>query len=98
MIEKEPADSGQVRVTFRLSSTIWADRIALVGSFNEWNTEANFFNQAGQNGEWLATVELEPLRRYQFRYLVDGNQWLNDDQADDFEPNPHGGFNSVIYT
>jgi hypothetical protein len=37
MLEKETLDNGMVRVTFRVSYEIWADRIALVGEFNDWD-------------------------------------------------------------
>jgi hypothetical protein len=43
-------------------------------------------------------VELEPDRRYQFRYLVDGRQWYNNPQADAHVPGGHGSENGVVIT
>jgi len=37
-------------------------------------------------------------REYQFRYLVDGQDWYNDWQADKYVPNNFGGDNSVVVT
>ncbi len=49
-----------------------------------------------QDGSWSATLELDPGREYEFRYLVDGKSWVNDDAADAYVPNPFGGDNSVV--
>lgn len=35
MLKEEPLDNGMARVTFRVSHEIRADRIALVGEFND---------------------------------------------------------------
>ncbi len=45
---------------------------------------------------WKITVDLEPGREYQFRYLVDGQRWFNDPQADKYIPNPYGDQNAVV--
>ena len=34
--------------------------------------------------------------RYEYRFVVDGEDWIADDDADDFVPNPFGGKNSVV--
>ena len=39
MIYKEPLPDGEhVRVTFELPSSLWAERVNLVGDFNDWDT------------------------------------------------------------
>jgi hypothetical protein len=40
--------------------------------------------------------QLEAGRRYGFRYLVDGEQWLNDRHADDYVENAYGSDDSVV--
>ena len=42
------------------------------------------------------TLALEAGRPYRFRYLVDGEQWLNDETADGWLPNQFGSADSVI--
>jgi hypothetical protein len=42
--------------------------------------------------------DLELGRAFQFRYLRDGEVWLNDNQADAYVPNPYGSDNFVIVT
>ncbi|MGL4648457.1 MAG: isoamylase early set domain-containing protein [Caldilineaceae bacterium] len=85
-----------VRVTFELPSCIWADRIHVVGDFNEWSRTTTPMKQ-GRDGVWRATVELTPSRRFQFRYLIDG-QWQTDWHADGSVNNAFGSDNSVVDT
>jgi len=67
-----------------------------MGEFNDWQTSQAMRRQ--KDGSWRITVDLEPGREYQFRYLVDGQRWLNDPQADNYVPNPYGDQNSVVVT
>ena len=91
-------DSGLVaRVAFTLPDSIWADAIYLVGDFNDWNRTSHPFLQ-DREGRWSITVDLELGRAFQFRYLRDGEVWLNDNQADAYVPNPYGSDNFVIVT
>ncbi len=97
MIKKEPLKQrGRVRVTFALPSILWAERINLVGEFNDWDTAATRMTCNHFDGGWKATVELEPGRRYRFRYLVDGKEWHNDWYADDHELNAYGSYDSIV--
>lgn len=97
MIHKEPAKkSGVVRVTFELPSNMWAERVNLVGEFNDWDTTATPMRCHRSDANWKASVELKTGKRYRFRYLVDGREWLNDWHADDHIENPYGSYDSVV--
>jgi len=97
MIRKEPASKqGIVRVTFELPSNIWAERVNLVGEFNDWNTAAIPMRRNRSDSNWKATVELELGKAYRFRYLIDGKEWLNDWHADDHVENPYGSYDSIV--
>jgi 1,4-alpha-glucan branching enzyme len=97
MIEKEPARKpNRVRVTFLLPSNLWAERVNLVGEFNDWDTMATPMSRNRADANWRVTLELEKGRRYHFRYLVDGKEWLNDWHADDHAENPYGSYDSVL--
>lgn len=90
-------DRGPVaRVTFTLLDSIWADKIYLVGDFNDWNRTSHPFQNDG-TGKWAITVDLELGRAYQFRYLI-GEHWTNDDQADAHVYNRYGTSNFVVVT
>src|SRR5512141_3128745 len=88
--------TGKARVTFVLSSQPNADHVHVAGDFNDWQASTPMKRQ--KDGSFRATVELEPGREYQFRYLVDGNNWVNDEAADGYVPNPFGADNSVVRT
>ncbi|MGM0422215.1 MAG: isoamylase early set domain-containing protein [Pseudomonadota bacterium] len=67
----------------------------LVGDFNDWDYESIPMKK-GKNG-FTATLELEPGRAYQYRYLLDRGHWQNDQTADYQVPSPYpDAQNSVI--
>ncbi|MFC2037271.1 isoamylase early set domain-containing protein [Chloroflexota bacterium] len=97
MIKKEPTEKkGRVKVTFELPSSTWARRVNLMGELNDWDTRSLPITRDRVDADWKATIELEAGRRYRFRYLVDGKEWLNDWHADDYVENPHGSDDSVV--
>lgn len=98
VLDKEKLDNGLVRVTFRVSHKIWADQIALVGDFNNWDAHRHLLRRTRQDGEWHISLDLEACGSYRFRYLVDGQMWMDDDHADGCEPNAYQGFDSVVCT
>jgi 1,4-alpha-glucan branching enzyme len=85
------------KVTFTLPQAIEADSAAVVGDFNDWDPSIHEMRQL-KNGLHKVTVELEPDRTYEFRYLVDGDKWYNDWQADAYRRNVFGEENSIVLT
>ncbi|RMF58415.1 MAG: hypothetical protein D6748_08785 [Calditrichaeota bacterium] len=69
-----------------------AKSVALVGDFNNWSANATPMKK-GKGGVWKVSLEL-PEGEYQFRYLVDTYDWVNDDEAPSV-PNIFGSENSV---
>jgi hypothetical protein len=96
MIYKRPsADAGKVVITFEIPGSVWADRIHLVGDFNQWSRESLPFQYNGRD-DWQVEVELERGREYHFRYLVDGAHWRSDRHADRHVAAPDGAYDSVV--
>lgn len=82
------------KVTFQIPKD-WADReAAVVGDFNEWNTETDKMTE--KKNSWETTLRLTPEREYRFRYLLDGESWANDDSADGYAANPYGTEDSLL--
>ena len=90
------------KVTFVLPEAIAADAESahLAGDFNEWNeTDTALEKKTPKSGtRFEVTLDLELNREYQFRYLVNGDEWHNDWHADRYVPNPFSGDNSVVST
>ena len=51
-----------------------------------------------KNGSFTAAIKLNCGESYQFRYLVDGDSWQNDWEADDYFPTHYGDCDNSIVT
>ncbi len=76
------------KVTFSLPAEAIENskNVALLGEFNNWNLEAATVLKKQKDGSFKAAVELEAGKEYQFRYLLDGQIWINDGAADKYAP------------
>lgn len=96
MITKQAARvKDKVDVTFVLPREEPVQNVCICGDWDAW--QPNHIMQQ-INGDWKYTLELERGREYQFRYLVNGEQWQNDPNADNYVPNPFGSENFVVVT
>ena len=71
-----------------------AHRVAIAGTFNQWNSDATLLAPAGATGVWTTTVTLAP-GQHQYAFVVDGERWVPDPAA----PAVDDGFgrrNSVV--
>jgi 1,4-alpha-glucan branching enzyme len=84
--------------TFPVEAAPEAKEVALLGEFNDWNPAEAVTMKKQKNGTFKAILELEAGKQYQFRYLIDGEQWANDWEADAYVPNEFGLDNSVVST
>ncbi|MAF17243.1 MAG: glycoside hydrolase [Marinomonas sp.] len=64
-----------------------AKKVFLVGDFNNWDESATPMRKQ-KSGVFSSTINLEKDKQYQFRYLVDGTTWLNDESADAYAQSP----------
>jgi 1,4-alpha-glucan branching enzyme len=86
------------KVTFRLPriAAPEANTVCVVGEFNNWNIYGNPMKKL-KSGDFTLTLDLEPGREYQFRYLIDESRWENDWNADKYVKSPYGDSdNSVV--
>ena len=73
-----------------------AKSVHLVGEFNKWQIHATPMKKT-KDGSYKTTLELEPGKEYQYRYLIDDKIWENDWKADKYVPSPYGACeNSVV--
>ena len=86
------------KVTFELPKEIVkdAEQVNLVGEFNDWNLQSTPLTRR-KAGHFNVTLTLATGREYQFRYVVDGASWINDDAADRYAATDLPGVeNSVV--
>ncbi|MDY6823332.1 MAG: isoamylase early set domain-containing protein [Thermodesulfobacteriota bacterium] len=86
------------KVTFRVprKAAMGAKSISVVGDFNNWSIRDNPMQKL-KSGDFKTTINLEPDRQYQFRYLIDEQTWENDWEADHYVRSDFGNCdNSVV--
>jgi len=88
---------GTCKATFTLKSGAveQASSVHLVGEMNDWDITATPMKK-GRDGAFKVTVELEPGREYQYRYLIDQIVWENDWEADRYVPSPFTGSENSV--
>ncbi len=86
-----------VQVTFSLPAEVQGENVYLVGDFNHWDETASPMTRA-EDGGFVLTLVLQKGQEYQFRYLVNGDEWHNDWKAHKYVSNPYSGDNSVLIT
>jgi 1,4-alpha-glucan branching enzyme len=93
---KQPAANGKaVSVTFELPASVPASTAVLCGEFNQWSASAHPLARTA-DGRLQATLELPAGRAWRFRYVLDGERWENDWEADGYVPNEFGADDSVV--
>lgn len=85
-------NKGKKRVKFQVEAKD-AERVCLVGNFNEWNPEKHPM-QKNSNGTWEKTVLLAP-GRYEYKFQVDG-KWRLDTANPERCRNEFGTQNCLI--
>ena len=86
------------KATFRIPEEMGSSAATahIVGEFNNWKLFSTPMKRL-KSGAFTITLELEPDKEYQFRYLLDKKIWKNEKDADRSVPTPYGDSeNSVI--
>jgi len=96
MLKKTLTKSGKTcRVTFSTPSEVAAKEVYLCGDFNDWSPSSHPMKRR-KDGSFSTSVTLETGKDYRFRYLLDGERWENDWEADAYAPNDFGSEDSLI--
>ena len=83
------------RITFKYPNPEQAKSAALAGEFNGWSLTANPMKQL-KDKSFSLTIFLAADSVYHFRYVLDGETWVNDPAADGYALNEHGEENSLV--
>jgi 1,4-alpha-glucan branching enzyme len=86
------------KVTFTLDKKQagGSKKIALLGDFNDRKDKKSNQMRKLKDGSFSRTVDLEVGKAYQFRYFVDGENWINDPKADAYVSSEYGSENCIV--
>ncbi len=73
----------ECKVTFKLGKFKDAESVNIVGNFNNWNLSETSMEKL-KNGSFTQSCYLETGQEIQFRYLVNNQTWITEEEADDF--------------
>lgn len=84
-------------VTFELpiEDSLLDKEIRLVGDFNDWSWEQALPLKKHDN-KFKVDIELSPSKKYEYRYLVNNQFWVNDNIADSYAPSPCDDVNNCV--
>jgi len=71
-----------------------ARKVSLAGDFNRWSAEKGLMKKES-NGIWTLEVPLEP-GTYHYMFVVDGEAWVTDPNAESYRDDGFGNKNSVL--
>lgn len=63
-----------------------AKTLCIAGDFNDWNGSKHQLKKQ-KDGKFATTIDLEKDSEYQYRFVIDGERWENDWNADKYVPN-----------
>ena len=94
-VTAEPRGNGLWDVTFRYRPADSYDAVSLAGSFNGWNPNREPMTRSGSGSVWTHTTLLGP-GQYEYKFVINGNQWIPDPLNPEKVDDNHQGFNSVL--
>lgn len=83
------------RVTFELPAVVAARTASVVGDFNDWSPAEHPMTRR-RDGRFSVTVALGLERTYRYRFLLDGDHWENDWDAEMYVSNDFGTEDCLI--
>jgi len=96
VLKKNYSKTGKIcRVTFKYKNSENAEIAILAGEFNSWSSQENPMKKL-KDGSFSVTLSLQAGNSYPFRYVLNGNIWVNDEDANSYLPNEYGEENSVV--
>jgi 1,4-alpha-glucan branching enzyme len=82
--KKYSKDKKVCRISFTLPKEICENfaEVSIVGDFNNWDMHQNKFVNKSSDGSSSIELVVDAGKKFQFRYLCDGQIWLNEPEAD----------------
>ena len=93
----EPAAGPKITpegVVFSLYSTK-VKKVNIAGTFNNWSMTADPLYDRDGTGMWTIVLPLPP-GRYEYKFVIDGDEWIPDPANPTTTDDGFGGYNSVV--
>lgn len=87
----------ECKVTFSVPATMQAETVHLTGEFNDWSKTSHPMKKA-KDGSFSLVVNLPVGQQFQFRYLINNDEYHNEPEADGFVNSGQNSENSVVST
>lgn len=72
-----------------------AKSVKIVGSFNNWVPTNDYKMERLTDGSWSKVIFLSP-GKYQYKFVIDDDKWVEDTANNNVSIDPFGGINSVL--
>ena len=72
-----------------------AESVSVAGNFNGWNRLAAPLERNG-SGLWSTQIVVPRSGRFEYKFVVNGNRWLEDPSNGMKTPDSYGGLNSLL--
>jgi 1,4-alpha-glucan branching enzyme len=92
-LNRGTAKPSKVEVTLQLDSPD-AKTVNAAGQFNDWKPD-DIALKKGSDGIWRTTLKLDP-GTYEYKFIIDGKDWVTDPANPDKVADPYGGYNSLL--
>ncbi|TXZ08466.1 1,4-alpha-glucan branching protein [Vibrio mimicus] len=86
----------EVEVTFECNAPEAASEVAIVADFLGWQPEP--MKKVAKSSTFKFKTRLPKDREFQFRYLLDQQEWVNDPHAEQYIANGFGEENCLLTT
>ncbi|MCG3728652.1 isoamylase early set domain-containing protein [Vibrio cincinnatiensis] len=86
----------EVEVTFEVEVPKETTSVALVADFLDWQPQP--MKKVAKSNIYKFKVRLPKDAKFQYRYLLNEQQWMNDSQADGYVANQFGDDNCMLLT
>lgn len=72
-----------------------AESVCVAGDFNGWNRDATPLERNG-SGLWSTEITVPRAARLEYKFVINGQRWIEDPSNGMKTPDNHGGLNSVL--
>lgn len=87
----------ECKVTFKAQKQLVKDaqKVFISGDFNNWEAQELEMKKM-KSGECSISLNLPVGQEYQYKFVIDGDRWESDTEADKLVENEFSGLNSVV--